>query len=249
MNPYERWDDWEWEKAAQSIGHDYKYDGRYDQNGIPRDKYYINKPSRDFLESITGSQKRVVLSALLFLTVIFSSRGEDLFSQSVYAVYRNGMDSGNFYAAMNSMAKEAIGIQQSEGLAVSAGIQELFYPPVAGIVKVGYRGSGINGELSRGIEIESALGKEVLCPGEGVVLEVSESESLGRVIRVNFGDGWEGILGNLGGVSVKRGDPVSMGLKLGTVGVSSSRQKPWLYFELIKDGKVVNPLNYLIQSK
>lgn len=250
MNPYERWDDWEWERAAQSIGRDYKYDGKYDETGFPKKRYYINKrPPKDIFDSITGSQKRVVLSALLFLAVVFGSRGEDIVSQSVYAVYRNGMDSGNYYTAMNSMAKEAIGIQQGEGLAVSAGIQELFYPPVAGTVKVGYKGTGYNGNLSRGIEIESHLGNEVLCPGEGVVLEVSESEGLGRVIRVNFGDGWEGILGNLGGVTVKRGDPVSMGLKLGTVGVSSSRQKPWLYFELVKDGKPVNPLNYLIQSK
>lgn len=249
MNPYERWDDWEWEKAAQSIAHDYKYDGKYDDSGFFKERYKINKPSNDILDSITGSQKRVVLSALLFLAVIFSSRGEDIVSQSVYAVYRNGMDSGNYYTAMNSMAKEAIGIQQSDSLAVSAGIQELFYPPVAGTVKVGYKGTGYNGNLSRGIEIESHLGNEVLCPSGGVILEVSESEGLGRVIRVNFGDGWEGILGNLGGVTVKRGDPVSMGLKLGTVGISSSRQKPWLYFELIKDGKPVNPLNYLIQNK
>ena len=249
MNPFERWDDWEWEKAAHSIGNDYKYEGKYDQSGIPRERYYINQPSNSLIDSFTGSQKRVVLSALLFLTVVFSSRGEDLVSQSVYSVYRNGMNSGNYYTAMNSMAKEAMGIQQSEGLAVSAGVQEIFYPPVAGTVKVGYRGTGINGSLSRGIEIESSLGNVVLCPASGVVLEINETENLGRVIRVNFGDGWEGILGNLGEVSVKRGDPVSMGLKLGTVGISSARQKPWLYFELAKDGKSVNPLNYLIQNK
>lgn len=246
MNPFDRWDDWEWEKAAQSMGSEYKYDGRYDKDGFLREKYYINKPSGDIFDRFTGSQKRVVLSALLFLTVIFSSRGEDFVSKSVYAVYKSGMDSGNYYTAMNTMAKEAMGIEKSESLAVSTATQAIFFPPVAGVVKVGYRGTGYNGELSRGIEIESSLGKEVLCPGEGIVLEVSESEGLGRVVRINFGDGWEGILGNFGEVMVKQGDPVSMGLKLGTVGISSSREKPWLYFELLKDGKPINPLNYLI---
>ena len=247
MNPFERWDDWEWEKAAKDIGQDYGYEGRYDKGGFQKDRLYFDKPAGNFLDNITGSQKRVVLSALLFLTIVFSSRGEDLLSQSIYAMYRNAMDSGNYYSAMNAMAKEAMGIQQSDGLAVSGQTQGIFYPPVAGAVKVGFGGVGYNGDMSRGIEIESTMGKEVLCPEAGIVIEVSESERFGRVIRINFGNGWEGILGNMGEVNVRRGDPVTMGVELGTVGISSSRQKPWLYFELIKNGKAVNPLNYLIK--
>lgn len=249
MNPFERWDDWEWEKAAQNIGRDFRYDGRYDKDGFSKEKYYRDKSSYGVLDKFTGSQKRVVLSALLFLTLVFSSRGEDLVSESVYAVYKAGMNSGNYYTAMNSMAKEAMGIEKNEGLAVSAAVQGIFYPPVAGVVKVGYKGTGYNGEQSKGIEIESSVGKNVFCPAEGVILEVSESERLGRVVRISFGNGWEGILGNLGEVSVKQGDRVTMGSNLGTVGISSSRQKPWLYFELLKDGKPVNPMNYLIQNK
>jgi len=72
---------------------------------------------------------------------------------------------------------------------------------------------------------------------------------LGNVIKINFGNGWEGVIGNLGDIQVKKGDPVTMGMKLGTVGISSLRQKPWLYLELSKDGKAVNPLLYLIQNK
>lgn len=249
MNPFERWDDWEWEKAAQNIGQDDRYEGRYDKNGFGRERFYFDKPAGNFLDNITGSQKRVVLSALLFLTIVFSSRGEDLVSQSVYAMYRSGMDSGSYYSVMNAMAKEAMGIQQNDGLAVSGNNKGIFYPPLSGAVKVGFGGIGYNGDMSRGIEIESTMGKEVLSPGAGIILEVSESEGLGRVIRINFGNGWEGMLGNMGEVTVRRGDPVTMGVKLGTVGISSSRQKPWLYFELLKDGKAVNPLNYLIQNK
>jgi septal ring factor EnvC (AmiA/AmiB activator) len=105
------------------------------------------------------------------------------------------------------------------------------------------------GEKSKGIEIESSIGTPVLCPEEGVILEVSENEKMGRMVRINFGNGWEGVLGNLGDVTVKQGDPVSMGYKIGTVGIGSLREKPWLYLELLKNGKPVNPIPYLIQNK
>jgi septal ring factor EnvC (AmiA/AmiB activator) len=145
------------------------------------------------------------------------------------------------------MAKEAMGITVEEGLPVNTVVEAIFYPPVAGAVKVGFQSQDATGAPSRGIESESTLGTPVLCPEEGVVLEVSDHETLGRVLRINFGDGWEGIIGNLGDVTVSQGEPVSMGKNLGTVGINSVRQKPWIYLEILKDGKPVNPLNYLIQ--
>lgn len=250
MNPFERWDEWEWEKAAHEIGRDYRYYDRNDRNnGGERRYYFEGGPSKDVLDKFTGSQKRVVLSALLFLTIVFSAKGEDFVSQSVYSAYRTGMDSGNLYTVLNSMAKEAMGIPQKEGVPVNSQIQGIFYPPVAGAVKVGFQGKDFNGEPSKGIEIESSLGTPVLCPEEGVVLEVGKSDTLGNVIRINFGNGWEGILGNIAEVTVEQGTPVSMGTKLGTVGINSARQKPWLYLELLKNGAAVNPLSYLIQNK
>jgi murein DD-endopeptidase MepM/ murein hydrolase activator NlpD len=248
MNPFERWDDWEWERAAQEIGRDQR---GYDRDNQRERRYYFEGggPSKDFLEILNGSQKRVILSALLFLTIVFSSRGEDFLSQHVYSFYRTGMDSGNLYTALNSMAKEAMGIPGGDSMAVNAQVQGIFYPPVAGAVKVGFERKSFDGGISSGIEIESSLGTPVLCPQEGVVLDVSINESLGKMIKINFGNGWTGIIGNLGEVHVQQGDPVSMGLKLGTVGLSSTRQKPWLYLEIQKNSKPVNPIPYLIQNK
>lgn len=253
MNPFERWDEWEWEKATHEIGRDYRYnDASSENNGMVRRYYFNQVNSKDFLDKFTGSQKRVVLSALLFLTIVFSAKGEDLVSRSVYSFYQTGMESGSLYTALNTMAKEAMGISQGmiegENIPVSTQIQGIFYPPVAGAVKVGFQGKNFYGEPSKGIEIESSLGTSVLCPEEGVVLEVGKSDALGNTVRINFGNGWEGVLGNLADITVKQGNPVYMGTKLGTVGVSSVRKRPWLYFELQKNGVAVNPLNYLIQN-
>jgi len=249
MDPMERWDDWEWENAAREIGRGHKYNNSFDKESGQNKRYHFADDSvKRFVDKWTGSQKRVVLSGLLFLTIVFSSKGQDFFSQNVYSFYKNGMESGNLYTALNSMAKEAIGVSNTGNIAVNAPVHGIFYPPVSGVLKVGFQGKNYAGKISNGIEIESSLGTPVLCPKEGVVQEISENESSGRMIRINFSDGWEGILGNLGGINVKKGDPVSMGLKIGTVGISSGRQKPWLYLELRQNGKAVNPLNYLIQK-
>lgn len=247
MDPFERWDDWEFEKAAREIGRN-EYDGSRTGSKSVNRYYYEGKPSGNFIERINGSQRRVILSAFLFLTIVFSSKGDDIISEGVYTVYKNGMESGNLYTALNSMAKEAIGIQDSESVPVNVSNQEIFYPPVAGAIKVAFAGKGLDGQTSRGLEVESSLGTAVLCPLEGVVLEVSEDSIYGQTVRINFGNGWEGFLGNFGEIDVVQGEPVSMGMKLGTVGISSSREKPWLYLELLKDGQPVDPLKYLIQN-
>jgi len=261
MDPFERWDDWEWERAAREIGRENRMNsdarnrsaGRGSRPGRgrgPGERYYFSGDrAQYFMDRFSGSQKRVALAALLFLTIIFSSKGEDFFSRAVYSFYQGAMESGDLYAVMNAMAKEAIGISDTGDTAVNAPVQAIFYPPVGGAVKVGYKGLDFSGSLSQGIEIESSLGTPVLCPQEGVVQEVGDDSKLGRMVRINFSNGWEGVIGNLGDVQVKKGDPVVMGTKIGTVGISSPRQKPWLYLELRQNGKAVNPLNYLIQNK
>ncbi|MGI5901542.1 MAG: murein hydrolase activator EnvC family protein [Desulfitobacteriia bacterium] len=250
IDPLQRWDDWEWEKAAQDIGRKYNYhyadlrDRRKDENYY----YFSERKEPGLIGKWSGSQKRVLLSALLFLTLVFSSKGEDFLSSKVYSVYRSGMEQGSLYPVLNTMAKEALGFSTSDSIAVNVPIEGLFYPPVGGAVKVGFLGKGLAGEVSKGIEIESALGTPVFSPREGVIMEVYEDEKMGKVIKINFSDGWEGVLGNLGEINVKKGDPVAKGAELGTVGLSSQRKKPWLYLELRHDGRAVNPLNYLIKE-
>ena len=130
MDPLQRWDDWEWERAAQEIGRSKRYKSFEDDKRSRR--YYFAEEEKSFIDKWTGSQKRIVLSALLLLSVVFSSRGDDFFSQTVYAFYKMGMESGNLYSSLNTMAKEVIGITGSESMAVNAPVEELFYPPVPG---------------------------------------------------------------------------------------------------------------------
>lgn len=256
MNPFERWDDWEWERAIEEVG---KERGRTRGKSTRFDEetgHYRSSAKANwghFFKHWNGPQKRTLLAAVLFLTVFFSANGSDTISQTVHSIYRSAMDSGNFYAALNGMAKEAGGFggNGSPSVPVDAKMQGQFLPPISGPVVAGF-GEVDNtgkGTIHNGIDVGSALGIPVVSPESGVVTSVGNDPQLGKVMKLDFGDGWTAVLGNLGDISVKSGQKITKGDVLGTVGLSAPLKKPWLHFELRKNNQPVNPLPYLVPSK
>ncbi|MGN9164447.1 peptidoglycan DD-metalloendopeptidase family protein [Tissierellaceae bacterium HCP3S3_D8] len=96
-----------------------------------------------------------------------------------------------------------------------------------------------------GIDIKLDIGTKVKAIGDGVVKDVYEDSLWGNVIVIDHGDGIESKYSNLGtrdmvnvGVKVKQGDHIS------TVGNSAGIEMlmdSHLHFEIIKDGKIVDP--------
>ena len=252
MNPYERWDDWEWERAAQEVGK---------ESGIsPRWKPKHSKPNfktggGDFIKQLTNGQKRVLMAALAFLTLFFSAYSQDPISQAIHSVYRNAMNGKNLYTAMNGMAKEAVGLGDLKPASVPVDVtmQGRFFPPVSGPVVAGF------GETSKdekgktithyGIDVGSALGVSVVAPDIGVVTSTGIDPQLGKIVKLDHGDGWTSVLGNLGDVNVQKGSRVQKGEVIGTVGLSAPLKKPWLHFEIRKNNQAVNPLPYIFKQK
>lgn len=248
MNPFERWDDWEWEKAAQEVGRE--RGKKYEDWPVKRNR--PKRSNRDILYSWTGSQKKAVLAVTFFLLIFFASKGEDGLSKTVYSVYEGTVQSGDLYTAMNGMAKEAMGLGPigSKSTPVDATMKGKFVAPLSGPVTApfGAIDSEGKGSIHNGIDVGSALGIPVLAPFTGVVVQVGEDPQLGRLVKLDFSNGWTSILANLGEVKVKEGQAVQTGEVIGTVGLSAPLKKPWLHFELRKDGKPVNPLPYLVPS-
>lgn len=249
MNPYERWDDWEWERAAHEVGR---------ERGIknddwPRKRTYPSKRRKlEPLNAWTGIQKKATLSVLFFLMIFFASKGEDVLSKGLYSAYRGTVQSGDVYASLNGMALQVLGMSgvNAEATPVDATMQGKLLPPVSGRVMAGFGAVDSKGEASlhQGIDVASALGIPVVAPYQGVVTLVGEDPQLGRMVKLDFGNGWTGVLGNLGDITVQKGQKVAAGQALGAVGLSAPLKKTWLHFELRKDGKAVNPLPYLIPA-
>lgn len=255
MNPFERWDDWEWERAIQEVG---KEQGRGKSPRLKHELRGYRKPTKmgwgNLLKHWNGTQKRAVVAATLFLLVFFSANGSDQVSLAVHSIYRGAVNSNNFYDALNGMAKDALSIGgvSSKGVPVDAKMIGQFLPPLSGQVMAGFgeKGNGVTnalGTVHNGIDVGSSLGTPIVSPAAGVVTLVGEDPQLGKVIKVDLGDGWITILGNLGDISVQKGQRVQKGEVLGNVGLSAPLKKPWLHFELRKDNQPVNPIPYLIK--
>lgn len=244
MGPFERWDDWEWEKAAQEVGRERGYQTNWQRHYYPR---RTNKSrTRAMLKGWTGLQKRTLLAALLFLTLAISAQNKDPLSKGINSFYQ-GMMSVDYYAALNGMVKEAFHLSKNTAasMPVDARMSGQLLSPVSGPVMAAF---GIVGEDKRkhnGIDVGSALGTPVIAPYAGVVVLSGEDEQLGRIVKLDFGDGWTCVLGNMGDIYVNKGQKINKGEKIGAVGLSAPLKKPWLHFELRYNNKPVDPLPYL----
>lgn len=96
--------------------------------------------------------------------------------------------------------------------------------------------------------ISGEVGEKVLAAEDGEVTSIETNAQTGTTVTVNLGDGYEAVYGQLGEVSVKQGQRIEDGDLIGYLGEPTkyySVEGPNLYFELLKDGEPVNPLQYL----
>lgn len=102
--------------------------------------------------------------------------------------------------------------------------------------------------IHSGIDIKAAEGTEVLAPAEGEILEAGEDKLTGLTVRIDHGEGYVSTLYNLGKISVNAGEKIEKGKKIGTVGKSAlleSGEDAHVHFEIKKDGKTINPKEYI----
>lgn len=98
------------------------------------------------------------------------------------------------------------------------------------------------------ILIAGEVGEEVWAAEDGEITAIENRAETGWTVTVDMGDGYEAVYGQLKKVSKSEGDRIEKGELLGYL------EKPTkyysvegcnLYFQLLKDGEPVNPLEYL----
>lgn len=101
----------------------------------------------------------------------------------------------------------------------------------------------------KGLDIIAAQGSPVKASSDGVVRKVSHSgKGLGNVVEIDHGNGYVTIYAHLGSISVSKGQKVFRGKTIASVGLSGNSFAPHLHYEVLKDGKVMDPVNYMFAS-
>ncbi len=96
--------------------------------------------------------------------------------------------------------------------------------------------------------IKSDVNTKVNAAASGEILHIETGEETGATVTVDIGDGYQLIYGQLKEIQCEEGDFIREGELLGFVGEPTkyySVEGSNLFFEMQKDGKPVNPLDYL----
>ncbi len=98
------------------------------------------------------------------------------------------------------------------------------------------------------IIISSEVGSEVRAAADAKVEAVEVNAKTGTTIRMSLGSGYEVIYGQLQDVTLEAGDQVERGEIIGSLSAPTKYytvEGPNLYFEMRKEGKTVNPMEYM----
>ncbi len=123
---------------------------------------------------------------------------------------------------------------------------DLFRWPVRGYIssRYGWRNDPFSGSRTfhSGLDIAANMGTSVGAAMEGRVAETGYSSTFGNYIRIVHHSGYQSFYGHLSAISVKAGQYVNMGQRIGAVGNSGYSTGPHLHFSVYKNGRVTNPI-------
>ncbi|WP_281636144.1 M23 family metallopeptidase [Flavobacterium marginilacus] len=100
-------------------------------------------------------------------------------------------------------------------------------------------------KMHEGMDFTSKSGTPIYATGDGVVARADNSASgFGNHIVIRHGYGYETLYAHLSKYNCRPGKSVKRGDIIGYVGSTGRSEAPHLHYEVHKNGKVVNPLNF-----
>jgi murein DD-endopeptidase MepM/ murein hydrolase activator NlpD len=100
-------------------------------------------------------------------------------------------------------------------------------------------------KMHEGMDFTAKTGTPIYATGDGVVARADNSASgFGNHIVIRHGYGYETLYAHLSKYKARAGQRVKRGDIIGYVGSTGRSEAPHLHYEVHKDNRVVNPLNF-----
>lgn len=104
-------------------------------------------------------------------------------------------------------------------------------------------------KLHTGTDFSAPTGTPIYATGDGKVSTYKRSRAgYGNHIVIDHGYGYQTLYAHMSKVDVKRGQKVKRGDVIGYIGSSGRSTAPHLHYEVIKDGRKINPINYFFND-
>ncbi len=103
--------------------------------------------------------------------------------------------------------------------------------------------------MHTGVDFTAPTGTPVYAPGNGVVKSVERNRhGYGMMVVIDHGYGFETLYAHLSRFSVRVGQEIKRGEIIGHVGNTGVSTAPHLHYEVLRNGRNVNPVNYFFND-
>ena len=100
-------------------------------------------------------------------------------------------------------------------------------------------------KMHAGMDFSAKTGTEIYATGDGVISKVRRSKrGYGNHVKINHGFGYETLYAHMSKYIVRKGQKVKRGEVIGYVGNTGTSVAPHLHYEVHKDKRKINPVNF-----
>lgn len=99
-----------------------------------------------------------------------------------------------------------------------------------------------------GLDISTNIGNPIVATADGIVIKVETDKYLGKNVTISHGNGYTTVYGHMSNFAVRAGQKVKRRDIIGYIGQTGKAAGPHVHYEVFKDGKRVDPRNFLLEE-
>jgi len=103
--------------------------------------------------------------------------------------------------------------------------------------------------MHKGTDFAGKLGSGVVATAEGVVTWAGKRYGYGQLVEINHGNGYTTRYGHCQEILVSVGEKVEPGQQIALMGSSGRSTGPHVHYEVLKNGRQVDPIRYVRASR
>lgn len=208
------------DKVVAQFANIYEYSVDFQRDIQPGDAFEL------FFEVARDHNGEIVKAGDLLFTS-FSPRGKKM----DYWLFEDSDGQENFYDAVGKTAKRKLRATPINGARLSSSYGSRRHPIL------GYR------KMHSGVDFAAPRGTPILAAGSGVVERANRYGSFGNYVRIRHSDGYQTAYAHMKGFArgIRAGARVRQDQVIGYVGTTGRSTGPHLHYEVIHNGKKINP--------
>ena len=103
-------------------------------------------------------------------------------------------------------------------------------------------------KMHKGMDFTAPIGTEIYATGDGIVEKVGWAGGYGRTIMINHGFGYKTRYAHCSKYNCRKGQKVKRGDLIGFVGNTGQSSGPHLHYEVFKNNRQINPVNFFFND-